>query len=101
MAFVVSVNAVRAREAPVTHRLAELSGIVGGAAASTKYNGLGVGLSFAVAAGLQWCTGPVPNRVSLRKLAIAAMLAAAAGLLTFLVLSPYVVIDWPRFASSS
>ena len=80
-----------------THRLAALSGIVGGAAASTKYNGLGVGLSFAIAAGLQLCTGPVPNRVSLRKVAIAVMLAAAAGLLTFLVLSPYVVIDWPRF----
>jgi hypothetical protein len=80
-----------------SHRLAALSGIVGGAAASTKYNGLGAGLPFAVAAGLQIWTGPVLTRVNLKKVAIAAVLAAAAGLLTFLLLSPYVVIDWPRF----
>ena len=87
---------VKWQQAP-GHRLAALSGIAGGAAASTKYNGLGVGLPFVIAAGLHLWTGPVLGRVRPKTIAIAAAIAAAAGLVTFLVLSPYVIIDWPRF----
>lgn len=78
-------------------RLALLIGAVGGAAASTKYNGLGVGLPFLVAAALACWTGPRQTRVQPKTVLTALGLAGAAGVVTFLALSPYVVIEWPRF----
>lgn len=80
-----------------SHRLAVLVGVTGGIAASTKYNGLGVGLPFLLAAALRPWTGPAAARLRPRTAIIALGLAAITGLFAFLVLSPYVVIEWPRF----
>lgn len=87
---------LRWQQAPGPGR-AMLAGLVAGVATSTKYNGLGVGLPFVIAAAQRLWTGPRTARVGWRTVAIATGLAAVAGLIAFLALSPYVLIDWPRF----
>jgi 4-amino-4-deoxy-L-arabinose transferase-like glycosyltransferase len=72
-------------------RDAAIAGLIGGLAGSTKYNGLGVCVPFAVAA-IERVRQP--NRAKL----VGGCLVFAAALLTgFLGASPYIAIDWPRF----
>lgn len=95
--IVVAVWVILRWQQTPTPRLAMLAGVAGGVAASTKYNGLGAGLPFLVAAGLRLWTGPAHHRPRLRAVVMALVIAAMAGLAVFLILSPYIVIDWPRF----
>jgi hypothetical protein len=76
---------------------AAAAGLTGGLATSTKYNGLGVLVPFAVAT-LQ-CA--VETRSTLRtawpRLALGAAIFGATFVVAFLAASPYIVIDWRRF----
>lgn len=84
------------QQAP-SYRLAMLVGLAGGVATSTKYNGLGVAVPFLLAVGLRTLTGPTYERLRPRAVAITLGIAAVAGAVAFLVLSPYAVIQWDRF----
>ncbi len=70
---------------------AALAGLVGGLAASTKYNGLGVCVPFAIAV-IQRAPDDRP-----RKLVMAILAFGVALALGFFGGSPYILIDWPRF----
>jgi 4-amino-4-deoxy-L-arabinose transferase-like glycosyltransferase len=82
--------------------LAAAAGLAGGLASSTKYNGLGVCIPFAVAAiqrlQLEWRaelpTGPV------RRFIVALTVFGITLALAFFGTSPYVLIDWQRFLLS-
>jgi hypothetical protein len=73
---------------------AALAGLVGGLAASTKYNGLGVCVPFAIAL-IQRARNDRPS-----KLAIAVLAFCAALALGFFGGSPYILIDWSRFVTA-
>lgn len=79
------------------HGLAIAAGLVGGAATSTKYNGLGVALPFLVAAASLLAVPRPTRRVRPSTVAIAAALAAAAGVVAFLALTPFVLVEAERF----
>ena len=82
--------------------LAAAAGFAGGLASSTKYNGLGVCVPFAVAAMQRFeierktVTATSATRQTLLALAV----FGAALLIGFLGTSPYIIIDWQRFVSS-
>ena len=78
---------------------AALAGVVAGLAASTKYNGLGVAISFVVAAVMRvFEANPGPEKTAaIRTGASAGVVFAGALAVAFLGTSPYVVIDWRRF----
>ncbi len=82
---------------------AAAAGLVGGLAASTKYNGAGVVVPFAVAAVQrmveEWRSGGTPGR-ALGRLAGASAAFGVALLSGFFGASPYVLIDWERFRRS-
>lgn len=73
---------------------AAIAGAVAGLAGSTKYNGLGVCVSFVVAVVL---TAVAEWPRTRRSMAIALAVFIAAAALTFFVGSPYILIDWSRF----
>ncbi len=75
-------------------RDAAIAGLIGGLAGSTKYNGLGVCVPFAVAA-IERASQPQRT-----KLAVSCLVFVAALLAGFLGASPYIVIDWPRFVQA-
>lgn len=78
---------------------AAVAGLVGGLAASTKYNGMLAAVAF-VAAVVQRV---VEERSSshfafaIRRTAPAAAVFVAMGAVGFFGASPYILIDWPRF----
>ena len=79
------------------------AGVVGGLAASTKYNGFGVAVPFAVAA-LERLTrgGRAPSSVSaLRRLPAAAAVFAVAFAAGFFGGSPYILFNWNRFVTDA
>lgn len=80
-------------------RGAAVAGLLAGLATSSKYNGLGVAVPFAVAAVLRL----LEDRDQPRALAAAAAsVAVFAGTLAIALFatSPYILIDWSRFVRS-
>jgi hypothetical protein len=76
---------------------AAAAGLAGGLATSTKYNGLGVWVPFAVAAIQRAVETRAAFRAEWRRLALGAAIFGAVFVLAFLAASPYIAIDWPRF----
>ncbi|OFW30646.1 MAG: hypothetical protein A3H97_24115 [Acidobacteria bacterium RIFCSPLOWO2_02_FULL_65_29] len=75
------------------------AGIVGGLAASTKYNGLGILVPFAVAL-VQRFLEERRERQNARGRAVRASLVfSGAMMLALFATSPYILIDWSRFVS--
>jgi hypothetical protein len=79
-----------------------IAGLIAGLAGSTKYNGLGAGLPFAVALA-QRAVDDVRARsavVAGRHLALGSLVFGAAAAIGFFGASPFILIDWPRFVDS-
>jgi hypothetical protein len=76
---------------------AAAAGLAGGLATSTKYNGLGVWVPFAVAAVQRAVETRATFRTEWRRLALGAAIFGAVFVLAFVAASPYIAIDWPRF----
>ena len=75
-----------------TLRNAAVAGLVTGLAGSTKYNGIGVSVAFAVALAQR----ALDDKKIIAHGATFAIAMAAA----FFGASPYIIIDWPRFVAS-
>jgi hypothetical protein len=73
---------------------AAAAGVVGGLAMATKYNGLGVGLPFAVAVVQQLIEGRRTLAAEVRRLVPAAIVFGVLFGLTFVVIFPYAILDW-------
>jgi hypothetical protein len=78
-------------------RGAAWAGLVGGLAMSTKYNGLGVCVPFAVAVAQHLVEAGRTFRAEVRTSARAIVAFGAVFVIAFLVGSPYIVIEWHRF----
>jgi len=76
---------------------AAAAGLAGGLATSTKYNGLGVYVPFAVATVQRAVETRSAFRAEWRGLALGTAIFAAVFVVAFLAGSPYIAIDWPRF----
>ena len=76
---------------------AAAAGLAGGLATSTKYNGLGVWVPFAVATLQRAVETRATFRTEWRRLALGAASFGAVFVFAFLAASPYIAIDWPRF----
>ena len=76
---------------------AAAAGLAGGLATSTKYNGLGVWVPFAVATLQRAVETRATFRTEWRRLALGAAIFGAVFVLAFLAASPYIAIDWRRF----
>ena len=79
-------------------RHAVMAGLVAGLATSTKYNGLGVAVPFAVAAALR-IVGARTRAAEVRCCLGAAVLFGALVAAGFFGPSPYILIEWRRFLS--
>jgi hypothetical protein len=87
---------VRWRQTGDVHRAAA-AGLVAGLATSTKYNGLGVCVAFAVALIQRFVEERHARTGALRRAAQSAMVFFAALALALFATSPYIFIDWARF----
>ena len=77
---------------------AAAAGLAGGLATSTKYNGLGVWVPFAVATVQRAIeTRSSTFQTGWRRLALGAAIFGAVFVFAFLAASPYIAIDWRRF----
>jgi hypothetical protein len=76
---------------------AAAAGLAGGLATSTKYNGLGVWVPFAVATVQRAVETRATFRAEWGRLALGAAIFGAVFVLAFLAASPYIAIDWRRF----
>jgi len=75
---------------------AAIAGLIGGFAASTKYNGFGVWIPFAVAV-VQRLLEDRSTAGELRRSVWAVAIFSAAFALGFFGSSPYILVEWPRF----
>lgn len=80
-------------------RPAALAGLLAGLAASTKYNGLGVVVPFAVAAGLRLFEERTRPGALVTAVSALAVFTGALAVALFAT-SPYILIDWTRFVRS-
>jgi 4-amino-4-deoxy-L-arabinose transferase-like glycosyltransferase len=78
---------------------AAIAGLLAGLATSTKYNGLGVAVPFAVAAGLRLFENREQPRAFVTAAASLAVFGGTLALALFAT-SPYILIDWSRFVRS-
>jgi hypothetical protein len=76
---------------------AALAGVAGGLAASTKYNGLGVAVSFLAAAGQRVFDARTEAPAAFKSCALSTLAFGCALTVAFFGASPYILIDWPRF----
>jgi hypothetical protein len=80
-----------------TVRSAAIAGAMGGLATSVKYNGLGVAVTFCMAAIMRAFDGSDDWARRVRVMSAPAAAFALAMLTAFLVTSPYILIEWDRF----
>lgn len=84
-------------EVPTLANAALAGGIVG-LAGSVKYNGIGVGVTFVVAAAIRWWDAGRNSRTpAFGRMTLAAGAFGLALLVAFLGTTPYIVLDWDRF----
>jgi len=97
---VLAVLMVLKWQARGTIQLAAAAGLVAGLAGSTKYNGLGVGVAFLIAAIERLATMPRTSmRTRLRGFIVHIIAFGCAMAVGFFGASPYILIDWSRFVA--
>jgi len=96
---VIAVGAIVRWQKAGGLRLAAVAGLLAGLATSTKYNGLGVAVPFAVAVGVRLFESRGQPRALASMLAAVAVFATALAIALFAT-SPYILIDWSRFVRS-
>jgi len=80
-------------------RRAAIAGVVAGLATSTKYNGLGVVVPFAVAVAQRFVEER-PGAGSIARAVAALVVFGGALAVALFSTSPYILIDWARFVRS-